>query len=73
MKLSHKNIFTCWKTSVLGLILISVAIMYLILKDTHEAVIVFGLIGSGTAFIFSPDILLDALKDFITRNKNKEL
>ena len=73
MNFSHKHIFACWKTTLLGLILIGVAIAYLILKDTHESIIVFGLIGAGVAFIFSPDVLLDAIKNFIIKNKNKEL
>lgn len=73
MKLSHKHIISCWKTTLLGLIFIASAIMYLILKENHESLIIFGLIGIGIAFIFSPDILIDALKNFIIKNKNKEI
>jgi len=73
MKLSHKNIFKGWKTSLIGVIMIGMSGLYLYTKDDPSDTIAFGLIGIGIAFWFFPDAFLKAFKRFIIKNQEKEL
>lgn len=72
MKMELKNIMTCVKTTLIGLLLIGASLYYLIEKD--GALLNFAVVlASGIALLFAPDTLISGLKSFIRKNKNKEL
>ena len=63
-----KNIIKGWKTTLLGIVLIAVGIIYVFLNKDVDYIVMSLLIGSGIAFIFTPDSAIDLLK-----KKSKEL
>lgn len=63
-----KNAIKGWKTTILGIILITSGIVYIFFNSTPDYIIMSLLIGSGSGFIFAPDKVLDLLT-----KKSKEL
>ena len=58
-----KNVIKYWKTTLLGLTLIVVGIVYVLLNKEPDYIIMSLLIGSGIGFVFSPDDVLKLLKN----------
>ena len=69
--LKISNIITCWKTTLLGLLLVGVDLYYLLEKDAEVFKFVILLIV-GVGFLFAPDTIIDGLKSIIKNNKNKK-
>ena len=58
-----KQVIKGWKTTLLGLTLIAVGIVYVLLNKEPDYIILCLLIGSGIGFVFSPDDVLKLLKN----------
>ena len=72
MNFSRKNI-SCIKTTILGLIIIASSFAYLFsVENISETIFIF-LFITGVSFIYLPDTLINSLRDFIMKNKNKEI
>jgi len=63
-----KNIYKSWKTTLLGIVLIASGIGYTFANASPDYILVSLLIGTGTGFVFTPDSVIDLLK-----NKSKDL
>jgi F0F1-type ATP synthase assembly protein I len=63
-----KNVIKSWKTTLLGIVLISSGIGYTFVNSSPDYILVCLLIGSGVGFLFAPDSVIELLK-----NKSKEL
>ena len=58
-----KQVIKGWKTTLLGLTLIASGIVYVLLKEAPDYIIMCLLIGSGIGFVFSPDDVIKLLKN----------
>jgi hypothetical protein len=66
-----RNIITCWKTTLVGLLLVGVDLYYLLEKDAELFKFVI-LLVIGIGFLFAPDTIVDGLKSVIKNNKDKK-
>jgi uncharacterized membrane protein YqgA involved in biofilm formation len=58
-----KNVIKSWKTTLLGIVLIAVGIIYVLLNKEADYIIMCLLIGTGIGFVFSPDDIIKLLKN----------
>lgn len=66
-----KNIYRGWKTTVLGLVLITAGLAYVFINAAPDYILMSILIASGIALLFFPDNLLAQLKTLIkTKSKS---
>jgi hypothetical protein len=66
-----RNIITCWKTTLVGILLVGVDLYYLLEKDAELFKFVI-LLVIGIGFLFAPDTIVDGLKSVIKNNKDKK-
>ena len=69
--MNYRNIITCWKTTLMGILLVGVDLYYLLEKDAEVFKFVILLIV-GIGFLFAPDTIVDGLKSVIKNNKDKK-
>lgn len=69
----HKNITKGWRTTTVGLSAIAGGIFYLTHSEELDKVILFGLFGLGIALLLFPDDFVKIFKDFLIKNKDKNI
>lgn len=67
------NNLKSWKTTLVGIVLIGIAIAYLFVKDEINVTIFIINLILGIGLLFTPDSILDGLKSFIKSNKDKKI
>jgi len=66
-----KNIVAGWKTTLLGLLILTINMYYLLEKDAE--IFKFSvLLIVGIGFLFAPDTIVDGLRSLIKNNKDKK-
>ena len=67
-----KNILKSWKTSILGLVLLSANVYYILFAQADIMIFALLLLVSFALF-FAPDDLIRGVKRLIEKNQEKEL
>jgi hypothetical protein len=67
-----KNLIVGWKTTLLGIIILSVDFYYLLEKNAELTPFII-LLVAGIAMLFAPDTLIGGVKTLINKNKSKQL
>ena len=66
-----RNIVAGWKTTLLGLLILTINMYYLLEKDAE--IFKFSvLLIVGIGFLFAPDTIVDGLRSLIKNNKDKK-
>ena len=66
-----KNIVAGWKTTLLGLLILTINMYYLLEKDAE--IFKFSvLLIVGVGFLFAPDSIIEGLRSVIKNNKDKK-
>lgn len=67
-----KNIIKSWKTTLLGILIITSAIAYIFIIQDSKVFQFAILLIVGVGFLFAPDTIVDGLRSIIKSNKDKK-
>lgn len=62
-----------WQSTVLGILLIIGAILYIMYGENIDRIIFFGVLGIGIALLFLPNTFIRGLRSLVKSNQDKEL
>lgn len=66
-----KNIYTGWKSTIIGVLLFLGGLGYVFFNTTPDYVIMSILLASGVLLLFAPDFLINKLEDFVGKKSNE--